>query len=36
MFGHKPATGRLFGLDVGDWSMLFVGLALAGVLVVIS
>jgi hypothetical protein len=26
------ATGRLFGLDAGDWSMIFVGLALSGLL----
>ena len=23
-------AGRFFGLDVGDWSMIFVGLALSG------
>jgi hypothetical protein len=23
-------TGRFFGLDVGDWSMIFVGVALSG------
>jgi hypothetical protein len=27
-----PATGRLLGLDVGDWSMIFLGLALSGLL----
>lgn len=30
---HKAAlTGRLLGLNVGDWSMLLIGLALAGFL----
>jgi hypothetical protein len=24
------SAGRLFGLDAGDWSMIFVGLALSG------
>ena len=27
-----PATGRLLGLDIGDWSMIFLGLALSGLL----
>jgi hypothetical protein len=36
MFTHKTAVGRLFGLDAGDWSMLLVGLAFAGMLVVIG
>lgn len=28
--GAAPPAGRFFGLDVGDWSMIFVGLALSG------
>jgi hypothetical protein len=29
-------SGRLFGLDLGDWSLLVVGLALAGLLVLMA
>jgi hypothetical protein len=35
MFARRTATGRLFGLDAGDWSMLLLGLALAGVLLLV-
>lgn len=28
--GAAPPASRFFGLDVGDWSMIFVGLALSG------
>jgi len=33
MFGHMTTAGRLFGLNVGDWSVLLFGLALASLLV---
>lgn len=33
MFAHKATTFRLFGLDVGDWSTLLLGLALLGLLI---
>ena len=32
-FLRNVEAGRLFGLDVGDWSMLFPGLTIAGLLV---
>ena len=35
MFARKTTVGRLLGLDVLDWSMLLLGLALACVLVVL-
>jgi hypothetical protein len=34
MFTRKTNLGRLLGLDVLDWSMLLLGLALACVLVI--
>jgi hypothetical protein len=34
MFTRKTNVGRLLGLDVLDWSMLLLGLALACVLVI--
>jgi hypothetical protein len=35
VFARKTTAGRLFGLDAGDWSMLLLGFALAGSLVVL-
>ena len=35
MFASRWAAVRLFGLDAGDWSVLLVGLALTGFLVVL-
>ena len=35
MLARKTTVGRLLGLDVLDWSMLLLGLALACVLVVL-
>jgi hypothetical protein len=35
MFARKTTVGRLLGLDILDWSMLLLGLALAWVLVVL-
>jgi hypothetical protein len=35
MFARKTAEGRLFGLDVGDWSMFLLGIALLGLLLVL-
>ena len=35
MFARKTAEGRLFGLDVGDWSMFLIGVALLGLLLVL-
>jgi hypothetical protein len=35
MFVYRTTAGRLFGLDTGDWSMLLVGLALTGFLIVL-
>jgi hypothetical protein len=35
MFARKTTVGRLLGLDILDWSMLLLGLALACVLVVL-
>jgi hypothetical protein len=35
MFARKTTIGRLLGLDILDWSMLLLGLALACVLVVL-
>ena len=35
MFARKTAEGRLFGLDVGDWSMSLIGVALLGLLLVL-
>ena len=32
MLAHIVIERRLLGFDLGDWSMLFVGLALAGLL----
>lgn len=32
----SAATSRLFGLDIGDWSLMLVGLAVAGLLMLIS
>ena len=34
MFVRKTAEGRLFGLDVGDWSMFLIGVVLLGLLLV--
>jgi hypothetical protein len=36
MLARKTAEGRLFGLDAGDWSMLLVGLALLGLLLLLA
>jgi hypothetical protein len=34
---HKAAlTGRLLGLNVGDWSILLIGFALAGFLLALA
>jgi hypothetical protein len=35
MFARKTTVGRLLGLDILDWSMLLLGLALACVLVIL-
>jgi hypothetical protein len=35
LFARKTTAGRLFDLDAGDWSMLLLGLALAGLLVML-
>jgi hypothetical protein len=35
LFARKTTAGQLFGLDAGDWSMLLLGLALAGLLVML-
>jgi hypothetical protein len=32
MFARMTADGRLLGLDIGEWSMLFGGCMLAGLL----
>jgi hypothetical protein len=32
MFGRITAEGRFLGFDSGDWTMLFGGLTLAGLL----
>jgi hypothetical protein len=32
LFLRAAVSGRLFGLDVGDWVMLFGGVALIGLL----
>ena len=32
LFMRMAASGRVFGLDVGDWSILFGGVALIGLL----
>ncbi len=34
MFARRATAGRLLGLDAGDWSILFFGLALAALLLV--
>jgi hypothetical protein len=34
MFARQVAEGRLFGLDVGDWLMFLLGIALLGLLLV--
>ena len=36
MLAHIVIERRLLGFDLGDWSMLFVGLALAGLLVLLA
>jgi hypothetical protein len=36
MLTRMRAEGRFLGFDVGDWSILLVGLALAGFLVAMS
>jgi hypothetical protein len=33
MFARKTTAARLFGLDAGDWLVLLVGLALAGIFI---
>jgi hypothetical protein len=35
VFARKMTAGQLFCLDAGDWSMLLLGVALAGLLVVL-
>jgi len=35
MFARRATVGRLLGLDALDWSLLLLGLALTGVLVVL-
>jgi hypothetical protein len=36
MFAHWMAESRLLGFDAGDWSLLFGGLLLAGLLMVLA
>jgi hypothetical protein len=36
MFAHSVAEGRLFGFDAGDWSLLFGGFLLAGLLTLLA
>jgi hypothetical protein len=36
MFAHIATEGRLLGFNLGDWSMLFAGLALAGLLALLA
>jgi hypothetical protein len=35
MFVRQMSARQMFGLDAGDWSIFFAGLALAGFLVVL-
>jgi hypothetical protein len=30
MYAHIKTEGRFLGFDVGDWSIVFLGIALAG------
>jgi hypothetical protein len=36
MFARMMAEGRLLGFDVGDWSLLFAGFLLAGLLMLLA
>jgi hypothetical protein len=36
MFARWMAEGRLFGFDAGDWSLLFGGLMLVGLLTLLA
>jgi hypothetical protein len=36
MFVRKTTSGRLFGLDASDWSVLALGVTLAGLLMVLG
>ena len=36
MFLRKTTTVRPFGLDAGDWSILLLGLALAGLILALA
>jgi hypothetical protein len=36
MFARRTAEGRLLGFDAGDWSLLFGGFLLAGLLMLLA